>query len=360
MRARSSGMTRSARRSSAATARGHRTRPHPFDDVPGGGLVQRDADRVGVHDSDVDALPRACAAISAARSGTCTVIVSKNLRVTTSSPPLSRPSARIEVSRCTRVRCDADRPARGTSRRGRPSPEQNLRGADVAGRLLPPDVLLTRLQCEPSAGRPAASTDTPTSRPGIERLCASRLRRTPRAGRRSRAAPRNVATTRRRHRRPSPPAAATGPARGGRWRRRRARPARGAARSPGAVAHSAAAPRVLQQRPEHTGFGDACARLRRRPRPRSSARVRTTSIVCGWQSASTTNVSPAFGFSRRNIAYSQRRSPRRAGALAISMPVRSITMVWKLSSASRPSLRDLGLVRGVRRVPRGPPRRCGG
>src|SRR5436305_14090994 len=31
--------------------------PHPLDDVPGGGLVQRDTDRVGVHDPYVDVLP---------------------------------------------------------------------------------------------------------------------------------------------------------------------------------------------------------------------------------------------------------------------------------------------------------------
>ena len=84
--------------------------------------------------------------------------------------------------------------------------EQHLRGADVARCLLPPDVLLPRLQREPNAGRPAASTDTPTSRPGTLRLYSSRARRTRRAGRRSPSAPRNAARTRRPRRRPTPPA----------------------------------------------------------------------------------------------------------------------------------------------------------
>ena len=70
--------------------------------------------------------------------------------------------------------------------------------------------------------------------------------------------------------------------------------------------------------------------------PRGSARVRTTSMVCGWHSASTKKVSPAFGLTRRSsvIASAAAVASSSIDALARSMPVRSLTMVWKLSSAS--------------------------
>ena len=52
--------------------------------------------------------------------------------------------------------------------------QQHLRGADVGGRLLAADMLLARLQRQPIGGWPRESIDTPTSRPGIARLSASR------------------------------------------------------------------------------------------------------------------------------------------------------------------------------------------
>ena len=60
-------------------------------------------------------------------------------------------------------------------------------------------------------------------------------------------------------------------------------------------------------------------------------------MVCGWQSASTRNVVPAFGFNRLHIAIASAAAVASSSsdALARSMPVRSLTMVWKLSSASR-------------------------
>ena len=67
-----------------------------------------------------------------------------------------------------------------------------------------------------------------------------------------------------------------------------------------------------------------------------SARVRTTSIVCGWQSASTKNVSPPFGFIRwqRVMASAAAVPSSSSDALARSMAVSSLTIVWKLSNAS--------------------------
>jgi hypothetical protein len=70
--------------------------------------------------------------------------------------------------------------------------------------------------------------------------------------------------------------------------------------------------------------------------PSGSARVRTTSMVCGWHSASTKNVSPAFGLTRRSmvIASAAAVASSRSDALARSIAARSLTMVWKLRSAS--------------------------
>jgi hypothetical protein len=70
--------------------------------------------------------------------------------------------------------------------------------------------------------------------------------------------------------------------------------------------------------------------------PRGSARVRTTSTVCGWQSASTKNVAPAFWLTRRHsvIASAAAVASSSSDAFATSMPVRSLTIVWKFSNAS--------------------------
>ncbi len=71
--------------------------------------------------------------------------------------------------------------------------------------------------------------------------------------------------------------------------------------------------------------------------PMGSARVRTTSMVCGWHSASTKNVPPAFALTRcsRVIASAAAVASSSSDALARSIAVRSLTMVWKLRSASR-------------------------
>ena len=70
--------------------------------------------------------------------------------------------------------------------------------------------------------------------------------------------------------------------------------------------------------------------------PSGSARVRTTSMVCGWQPASTKNVSPPLAFTRRSmvIASAAAVASSSSDTLARSMAVRSLTMVWKFRSAS--------------------------
>ena len=71
--------------------------------------------------------------------------------------------------------------------------------------------------------------------------------------------------------------------------------------------------------------------------PSGSARVRTTSMVCGWHPASTKNVLPPLPLTRRSIVIASAAAVASSSidALARSMPVRSLTMVWKLRSASR-------------------------
>ena len=70
--------------------------------------------------------------------------------------------------------------------------------------------------------------------------------------------------------------------------------------------------------------------------PIARARVRTTSIVCGSASASTTNGPVAFLFARRTsvIASAEAVASSSSEAPAVGSPVRSATTVWKFSSAS--------------------------
>ena len=70
--------------------------------------------------------------------------------------------------------------------------------------------------------------------------------------------------------------------------------------------------------------------------PIASARVRTTAIVCGRASASTTNGPCALRLARRTsvIASAAAVPSSSSEALAVGSPVRSPTMVWKFSSAS--------------------------
>ena len=75
--------------------------------------------------------------------------------------------------------------------------------------------------------------------------------------------------------------------------------------------------------------------------PSGRARVRTTSIVCGWQPSAIRKVPPrstsAVAGARpcsMCIASAAAVASSSSEALAIGSPVRSATIVWKLSSAS--------------------------
>ena len=70
--------------------------------------------------------------------------------------------------------------------------------------------------------------------------------------------------------------------------------------------------------------------------PSGSARAATTAMVCGWHSESTKKTLPVWRVERRSsvIASAAAVPSSSIEALVISMPVRSHTIVWKLSSAS--------------------------
>jgi hypothetical protein len=99
--------------------------------------------------------------------------------------------------------------------------------------------------------------------------------------------------------------------------------------------------RVLQQHAEDAG---AAAGSRRSgvaddhlDAPSGSARVRTTAMVCGWQSATKKAFGPDFARRGGTASWPRRRRclVEQRGVGESSMPVRSVTMVWKFSSASR-------------------------
>ncbi|MNN76644.1 hypothetical protein D3C81_1930440 [compost metagenome] len=68
-----------------------------------------------------------------------------------------------------------------------------------------------------------------------------------------------------------------------------------------------------------------------------AARVRSTSMVCGWQCEDTKNAGALFRARRlqKVIASAQAVASSSNEALAMSIPVRSLTSVWKFNSASR-------------------------
>ena len=70
--------------------------------------------------------------------------------------------------------------------------------------------------------------------------------------------------------------------------------------------------------------------------PRDSARVCTTAMVCGWQSEATKNFVrlPLTAPCDSAIASAAEVASSSREAFAMGRPVRSITIVWKFSSAS--------------------------
>ncbi|CAB4753374.1 unannotated protein [freshwater metagenome] len=71
--------------------------------------------------------------------------------------------------------------------------------------------------------------------------------------------------------------------------------------------------------------------------PIGSARVASTASVCGWVSASTAKTFDSlFELRRSNVMASAAAvDSSSSDALAISNPVKSVTIVWKLIKASR-------------------------
>ena len=115
---------------------------------------------------------------------------------------------------------------------------------------------------------------------------------------------------------------------------------------------AAMAPAGSQTRPEAPGYctnrpkasvsSGASAGVAARSRttssmPTASARLRSRASVCGKVSASTTNREEAALEARRasSIPSTTAVPSSSIDALAVSSPVRSATMVWKLISASR-------------------------
>jgi hypothetical protein len=104
------------------------------------------------------------------------------------------------------------------------------------------------------------------------------------------------------------------------------------------VADRTAAAGVLHEHAEQLALGQPADRSSTRTSmPSGTARVCTTAIVWGWQSASTTKAAPAGALLLRRVsvmasaaavASSSRLAP------AMSRPVRSVMTVWKFSSAS--------------------------
>ena len=70
--------------------------------------------------------------------------------------------------------------------------------------------------------------------------------------------------------------------------------------------------------------------------PSGAAFVFTSAIVCGWQSAATKKPSwPGFASARHSVIASPAAvASSSSEALASGSPVRSATIVWKLTSAS--------------------------
>ena len=75
--------------------------------------------------------------------------------------------------------------------------------------------------------------------------------------------------------------------------------------------------------------------------PSGCARVRTTSMVCGWHVSETRNVSAGLSAAAAGatactmvIASAAAVASSSSDALAIGSPVRSAIIVWKFSSAS--------------------------
>ena len=181
------------------------------DDLGRRGLVERDAERVGVDDAEVDAPRRAPRPRSRRRApGHAHGDRVEEVVVHDLDAPRRAGSRRARTragARATRSRAGPSAPWYDGVQAG-DHREQHLRGADVARRLLAADVLLARLQREAVRGA-ALRVDRHADEPARQRALELVARRedTRRADRRSRAARRSAATSRPPRRRRSRPAA---------------------------------------------------------------------------------------------------------------------------------------------------------
>ena len=341
---------RRTRRSTASTIVGRRR------------LVERDAERVGVDHAQVDAAATRAAARDlggAARHPHGDRVEERVVHDLDAAAAQRAPRA-CAVSRCTR-RAIAREPFGPVVRRrtGRRSP----RAAPARCRCCSSP---SRAGCAArasaaragSAVRPCASTDTPTSRPGSVRLYSSRSRGTRRAVRRSRAARRSAATCRRRRRRRSRPAG-----------RRSVSASRSAATATSAPCACAA----LDDRARGRARAPLLPGILQRARRRQPSTVEVASGSPTTTSMPSGSARVAHDLDRLRMAVGvdeeRRRRPsalRRCSiaiasaaavpssssdALARSMPVRSRDHRLEVQQRFEPALRDLGLVRRVRRVP---------
>jgi hypothetical protein len=279
------------------------------------------------------------------------VTVSKNASCTTSTPPARRPAARVAARPATRVAI-----ARSPSGPWYTAYIEAITASSTCAVQMLLVAFSRRMCCSRVckasryAGAPAASFDTPTSRPGSDRASPSRTAMNAACGP---PYPRGTPN------RCVEPTATSAPADPG--ERSRVSASRSAATVTSAPAACAASISAAWSRtfPDAPGYwrcspkypsGSGCASLStpsgsgpasksttRTSMPSGTARVRITAIVCGSASASTTYTLAAALDERRArvIASAAAVASSSSDAPAIGSPVRSATMVWKLSSASR-------------------------
>ncbi len=190
------------------------------------------------------------------------------------------------------------------------------------------------------AGCPAASCDTPTRRPGITRLNLSCVAKNAACG------PPNPIGTPNRWEEPTTTSAPIAP--GGASSTRLSRSAQTIASAPASCAAAISACRS-RSAPDVPGYCSTTANGCAAPiaavspgakpcsvQPSGCARVASTAAVCGCRSAHTATVSLLVRDAACAIATASAAAVASSSseALAIGIPVRSLTMVWKLSSAS--------------------------
>ena len=216
--------------------------------------------------------------------------------------------------------------------------EEHLRGADVGGGLLPADVLLAGLQRQ-AVGGASGGVDRHADEPAGHRA-AEVVARGEEPGVGTAVAERHAEALRRAD-------AHVGALLAGRGEERARQQVGGDGDQPaglvhggdggGEVAHHTGGARVLQQRTEHRGTGRGRRGRRRRSRRRSARRGRRPRRSSAGASRRRRRTRTTACLVERRIsviASAAAVDSSSIDALAISIPVRSVTIVWKLRSAS--------------------------